>query len=389
MNIFTELKFMNILPKQASTDSVVPEPSEVLSHEIRNPLNGIMGYVWLLDNTNLNDEQREFVTGIKRSSDQMLRILENILHSNIINHRFQKKSYFTIYELLENVVYTLKSLFIKKKIELLVDFNHEGDFKFDGDFTGLFQLLVNLMSNSLKFTEKGFVELKVYTSQVNDSIVEVIFVVGDTGRGIEKDQIGRIFQPYYQEQYFSGVNSEGVGLGLSVVKKITDEFNGRIQVNSHVGIGSVFTATVKLKTSVRTDEIKNDVINSNFFHKIFNSFKKILIVEDNDLNRFLLSKILDSTSYIVITASNFETAKKYFDLFHFDLVVTDYFLQDGIGTDLINEIDSKSIFRTKFLLLTAYENINTEVKLKIDVILKKPADPEFLLKQIEHLLNKC
>lgn len=380
---------MNILPKQASTDSVVPEPSEVLSHEIRNPLNGIMGYVWLLDNTNLNDEQREFVTGIKRSSDQMLRILENILHSNIINHRFQKKSYFTIYELLENVVYTLKSLFIKKKIELLVDFNHEGDFKFDGDFTGLFQLLVNLMSNSLKFTEKGFVELKVYTSQVNDSIVEVIFVVGDTGRGIEKDQIGRIFQPYYQEQYFSGVNSEGVGLGLSVVKKITDEFNGRIQVNSHVGIGSVFTATVKLKTSVRTDEIKNDVINSNFFHKIFNSFKKILIVEDNDLNRFLLSKILDSTSYIVITASNFETAKKYFDLFHFDLVVTDYFLQDGIGTDLINEIDSKSIFRTKFLLLTAYENINTEVKLKIDVILKKPADPEFLLKQIEHLLNKC
>ncbi len=297
-----------------------------MSHEIRTPMNGVLGLVSLLKKTSLDFKQKKYVSTIHESGKLLLAILNDILdYSKIEAGKFELEEYnFKLKPTLTNLynLFSEKALLKKLDYKLFLDEHLPEDVY--SDSLRINQVLMNLISNGIKFTDAGSVKLDVRLQQSDNEYHEILFKVSDTGKGI-KDK-NSIFVEFNQEDNSISRKYGGTGLGLSIARSIIELFGSRLEIDSKQGEGSTFYFILKLKRAIE-EKITSlpDLTQPLPTHEI-------LIVEDNEVNQLVLESVLELMGQKTFVVQNGQEALTMLKVRSFDTVITDIHMpvMDGI-----------------------------------------------------------
>ncbi|MGE5583572.1 MAG: PAS domain S-box protein [Bacillota bacterium] len=328
-----------------------------ISHEIRTPMNGIVGMVDLLQTTELSPVQQEYLEMLKISSDSLLDLVNDILDiSKIEAGKLQLDIVaFNLREVIANAIKVYRVRAQEKGIALTSDINPDVPVCVKSDPGRLKQILLNLISNAIKFTEDGTVTVSVVkVGETASSQIQLKFSVKDTGVGIDPSKIGLLFESFSQLDDSTTKRHSGSGLGLAISKQLVKLMGGEIGVASNEGRGSEFFFTITVDKQDQDELIKEKEI-----HIETGAFSRarILVVEDNPVNKKLVTALLQNRGWKVATAPDGVTALKALENESFDLVLMDVQMPDLDGfetTARIREGEKLTQAHIPVIAMTAY-----------------------------------
>ncbi|GAB6189693.1 hypothetical protein JCM30566_14340 [Marinitoga arctica] len=368
--------------KAEKSNKIKTEFLSNMSHDIRTPLNGINGMLYILESTKLNNLQKKYLKMLKNSTRVLSSLVNDILDLSKLesNEIYIEDIAFNIENEIEEVVDTNAYDAHIKGLELnyYIDENVPKELK--GDSTKLKQILNNILSNAIKFTEKGevYLEIKSHNIGLDINRIEIMFQIKDTGVGIEKKNLEKIFKPFVQEKAEISRLYGGTGLGLSIVYKLVKLLGGEIKVESTINKGTLFIINLPFK-------IENDEY---FEAEEFIKFpeKKVLIVDDNNTNRFIIKEYIKTLGMKYDEAENGKEALKKLHQEEFDIVLIDNQMPEMTGLELAEEIN-KELKEVKKILLTSLLNNDKNIEkdiinYKFDAIIAKPIKRKDLINSI-------
>jgi PAS domain S-box-containing protein len=351
----------------------------VMSHEIRTPLNAVIGMTHLLLDNNPKASQIDDLNILKFSGENLLHIINDILDfTKIETGNLQlESSPFDLHTLCVDIINSLQVSAGKNGNQLILIYDDRIPEQLLGDKTRLYQVIVNLLGNALKFTDKGRVELIVKLKQSQESDAQIYFEIKDTGIGIPKDKQNYIFETFTQARADISRKYGGTGLGLAITKRLLKLYQSEIKVVSIEGKGTAFSFTIKFNSLSNSLKITPATSIPNLF-----SGKRILVVDDNEVNILIAKRFLSKWGLIIDFASNGEEAINKIVNNIYDLVFMDIRMPgiDGFdATRIIREIPGDYYKKVPIIALTASTLHNENMKFKesgMDGHILKPFNPE-------------
>jgi PAS domain S-box-containing protein len=355
------------LAKQKAEDSSKAKETFLanMSHEIRTPMTGILGIANLLAKTELNEQQKKFTKLISESANNLLTIVNDVLDIEKISAGKLDLELIP-FRLEDKVFTTLQSFQFKaedKNINLLLKNALPPELVIVGDPFRLGQILNNLLSNALKFTQEGEISINMDCKQEMDDQIAVEFQVQDTGIGIGNERLGEIFHPFVQATSDTTRKYGGTGLGLTICKNLVEMQGGKITVDSTLNEGTVFSFYIPYKKGDKSMLVEEPIGDLDF--KDLESIK-ILVAEDVELNQFLIKHILGAWGCDITVVNNGKEAVEKVERQSFDLILMDIQMpeMDGISaTKLIRQMHAsdKSLITKKIRTLNARDRSNIPI----------------------------
>lgn len=361
-----------------------------MSHEIRTPMNGIIGLTFLASKTDLSPKQKDLIEKVDRSAQSLLRIVNDLLDfSKIEAGKLElENAPYSTEDLVESIVDIVNARLSKKKdVEFIIQRSPDLPTRLFGDELRLKQVLINLLDNAIKFTEKGEVVLSISSQPGNEEKSNLSFSVTDQGIGMESDQLARLFTPFDQADVSHTRKFGGTGLGLTICDRLVKMMGGQIAVTSLPGIGSTFSFTVEQHLQ------ESD---PNTLKLPLDQGTKVLLVDDSSMARTVLSEMLQQMGFKVSTVNSGMEALNMFNLSlseqePFSLIVMDWKMPGMNGIEVAKEL--KENFKSKtpmILMVTAYGLEEVRIAATeglIDSYLMKPINPSLLFDTLNSIFK--
>ena len=368
-----------------------------MSHEIRTPINAIIGFDTIaLRNEHLSQRTRDELTKIGASSQHLLSIVNDILEMSNVESGLTElhEEPFSLHELMEQTCTIAGSQCENKGLQFVYDSTVRPDESFVGDSLKLKQVMFNIISNAVKFTDPpGTIRFTAVETERSDTCVQMRFTVADTGIGMDRTFLPKVFESFSQEDTNNTTRYGGSGLGMAITRSFVELMGGTIGVESEKGVGTTFTLCVPLKRDRSAEE---SAAAENASAEFSLEGKHILIAEDLELNAEMLADLLDLEGMTSEWAENGQLAVELFEQYepgHFDAILMDVRMpvMDGLeATRAIRSLNRPDAARIPILAVTANafdEDVKLCIKSGMNMHLSKPADIDLLTESLKKVLS--
>ncbi|MEP1034688.1 response regulator [Ekhidna sp.] len=357
----------------------------IMSHEIRTPLNSIIGTTYHLIEEKPRKDQQVDLNNLRNSSEYLLTLINNVLdYSKIDAGKLELELVnVDLRQFCSNIHNVFKSIAETRNITLNFNYDDSLPAIVEMDKTRVNQILTNLIGNAIKFTEQGSVNFIVSKGILEDSTIEVIFKIEDTGIGISEGLRERIFQSFQQASSSTTRKYGGTGLGLSITKQLVEQMGSKIYLKSELNKGSVFYFSLNL-------EIKDELEVSEKRDALKLTDHKVLLVEDNQMNVLIAKRLLEKWEMQVDIASNGKEAISMVESSDYDIILMDLQMPIMDGYEATRILRKKG-YKVPILALTAsamFEKATKTSKAGLDGVVTKPFNPHDLFDAISGQLKK-
>ena len=354
-----------------------------MSHEIRTPMNAIIGFTKVVLKTDLSDKQKEYLTAIKMSGDALIVLINDILDLAKVDAgkmTFEKIP-FKLSASISAMLHVFETKIQEKNLELVTKYDDTIPKVLLGDPVRLHQVILNLVSNAIKFTSKGKITVSIRLLDENEECSTIEFAISDTGIGIAEDKIDTIFDDFQQATSNTSRLYGGTGLGLAIVKQLVEPQGGTITVKSKINEGSTFSFILNFQKTAIEAEVETEILELNSE----NHSLKILVVEDMPLNQLLMKTLLDEFGFERDIAENGKIAIEKLKKESYDIILMDLQMPVMNGFEATKYIRDTMNLKIPIIALTADVTTVDLTKCKevgMDDYIAKPVDERILYSKI-------